>query len=292
MNPAALRGALTDERRVAIGALVVGLLAMYVPVIWDASFGLWNSEDQAHGPIVVAVSLWWAWTRRAVFRAVPDQPVDAPAWALLLFGTATYVIGRSQQVWMLQIGSAIPVLAGSIAILFGRGALRDMRFAILFLVFAIPLPGSIVDELTAPLKRGVSVAAEDLLYLWGYPVARDGVVITLGQYKLLVADACSGLYSMTSLLALTVLYVNGSRRAGALRNAFLILASVPFAFAANVMRVLLLALITYHLGDAAGQGFLHGSAGVTMFLTAVACLVVTDLALGGLGRRLDAVFVH
>jgi exosortase B len=264
------------DPRIAAGAFVLGLAVMYLPTIWGAAHTLWNSEDYAHGPLIVAVSAWWFWHRRHPLREAMGAGAGVGAWMLLLIGAAMYAVGRAQDVWMLQIGSSIPVLSGGIAALFGWHAVRTVRFAILFLFFAIPLPGSIVDELTAPLKRGVSLTAEELLYLTGYPVARDGVVLSLGQYKLLIADACSGLYSMTSLLALAVVYVNAVRHAGRLRNALILLVSLPIAFAANVMRVILLGLITYYWGDAAGHGFLHGAAGVLMFSFALVLILVCD----------------
>jgi exosortase B len=230
--------------------------------------------------LIIAVSAWWFWHRRRALKEVLGVGAGVRAWALLILGVLMYAVGRAQQVWMLEIGSSIPVLSGGIAALFGWRTVRTVRFAILFLFFSIPLPGSIVDELTAPLKRGVSLTAEELLYLADYPVARDGVVLSLGQYKLLIADACSGLYSMTSLLALAVVYVNVVRRAGRLRNVLILLASLPVAFAANVMRVILLGLITYYWGDAAGQGFLHSGAGLVMFSFALALILAADALLG------------
>jgi exosortase B len=277
-----------SDRRIAAAAFVLGLAVMYGPTIWRAAHSLWNAEEQAHGPLVVAVSVWWFWHRRTALRSALGAGAGAGAWMLLVFGAAMYAVGRAQQVWMLEIGSSVPVLSGGIAALFGWRAVGTVRFAILFLLFAIPLPQSIVDELTAPLKRGVSMAAEELLYFAGYPVARDGVVLSLGQYKLLIADACSGLYSMTSLLALAVVYVNVVRHAGRLRNALILASSLPIAFAANVMRVIMLGLITYYWGDAAGQGFLHGAAGLAMFMTSFALLVACDSALAKLPLRPEA----
>jgi exosortase B len=279
MNLAPTIGHSHGDRRIAVTAFALGLTVMYVPTIWGAVHTLWNSEDYAHGPLIIAVSAWWFWHTRREFGEAMRAGAGAAAWILLLLGVAMYAVGRAQQVWMLEIGSSVPVLCGGIAALFGWRAVRTVRFAIFFLLFAIPLPGPVIDELTAPLKRGVSLAAEELLYLAGYPVARDGVVLSLGQYKLLIADACSGLYSMTSLLALAVVYVNAVRHAGRLRNALILLASLPIAFAANVMRVILLGLITYYWGDAAGQGFLHGAAGLVMFTTAFLLLIASDVAL-------------
>lgn len=285
MDLAAADRVAKSDQRISIAVFALGLALMYGPTIWNAANSLWNAEEYAHGPLIIAVSAWWFWHRRHELGAALGAGAGAGAWMLLMLGAALYALGRAQDVWMLQFGSAIAVLSGGIAALFGWRAVRTVRFAILFLVFAMPLPGSVVDELTAPLKRAVSLTAEELLYRTGYPVARDGVVLSLGQYKLLIADACSGLYSMTSLLALAVVYVNAVRHAGWLRNTLILLGSLPIAFAANVMRVILLGLITYYWGDAAGQGFLHGAAALAMFATALVLLMAFDATLAKLALR-------
>ena len=288
MSVALPAGDATGSRRLSATALALGLALMYGPTVWNAAHSLWTAEEYAHGPLVIAVSLWWFWHRRRSFAESCGPGAGTGAWALLAGGGVVYAIGRAQQIWMLEIGSSIPVLAGGLAALYGWRAVRAVRFAVLFLFFAIPLPGAIVDELTAPLKRGVSIAAEELLYHAGYPVARDGVVLSLGQYKLLIADACSGLYSMTSLLALAVIYVNAVRTAGRAHNAILLAASLPIAFAANVIRVVVLGLITYYFGNDAGMGFLHGAAGILTFVTALLLLLTADAVLGGVVKRTNA----
>jgi exosortase len=162
--------------------------------------------------------------------------------------------------------------------------LRATAVPILFLAFMVPLPGVIVDALTAPLKQFASAIAEQLLYSLGYPIARTGVVLSIGRYQLLVADACSGLHSMYSLLALSLLYVYLMRHPSRWRNAILLAAALPIALAANVVRVIILVLVTYHFGDEAGQGFVHGFAGMALFLIALALLMFVDTLLGLVGR--------
>lgn len=265
-----------------------GMCAMYAPTLWDAAHTLWNSDEQAHGPLVILVSLWWFWNRRHQLVAQAEPARGPWAWLLLAGGTVMYAAGRTQHVWLLEIGSAIAVLHGGLAILYGWRAVRTVRFGIWFLLFAVPLPAFVVDELTWPLKQWVSVVADEVLYRIGLPSARDGVVLSLGQYKLLIADACSGLYSMTSLLALAVVYVSVVRKASLGRNVTILLASLPFAFVANVLRVVLLALITYTWGDAAGQGFLHGTAAAVMFATSLSLLMAADALLSSLARRTGA----
>ena len=110
----------------------------------------------------------------------------------------------------------------------------------------------------------------------GVFIRGSGVVLTIGHYQLLVADACSGLNSMVSLTALGLFYLYLGARRRVLHTVTLLVSILPVAFGANIVRVLLLALVTYHFGDEAGQGFLHGFAGVVLFLAALLGLVLLD----------------
>jgi exosortase len=147
-------------------------------------------------------------------------------------------------------------------------------------VFTIPLPGSFVDAATGPLKQWVSVCAEHSLAWMGYPVGRSGVMLTVGNYQLLVADACSGLHSMFTLAAMGSLVLYLKARNSKLHNLVMLGLIWPIAFAANVIRVLILVLVTYHLGDEAGQGFLHGAAGVVLIVVALLSFIAVDALLG------------
>jgi exosortase len=149
----------------------------------------------------------------------------------------------------------------------------------------VPLPGILVDAATGPLKSAISELAVQILYPVGFPIAREGVIITIGRYQLLVADACSGLNSMFSLSALGLLFMHLTARPRLLHNVVVVAAILPIAFAANIIRVLVLILITYYFGDAAGQGFLHGSAGMLLILAALGLLLSLD---AGLARLLKS----
>jgi exosortase B len=144
------------------------------------------------------------------------------------------------------------------------------------MLFMIPLPGPLVDAVTMPMKMAVSYVAEQVLYGIGYPIARQGVILQIGQYKLLVADACAGLHTLFTLEALGLLYLNIVRHNSAIRNIALAIFIVPISFTANVIRVMTLTLVTYHFGDAAGQGFLHGFAGMVLFLSALLLIIGVD----------------
>lgn len=263
--------------------IVLGLLALYVPTYWMMAHGIWNSEEQAHGPIVLVVTLFLIWQNRAVFMADASTPtrVEAAAgWTLLIVGLLAYMLGRSQDILLMEVGSQIPVILGALLVTLGMRAARALWFALFFLLFMIPLPGFVVDAATGPLKQYISVIAEQVLYMAGYPIARSGVTLTVGQYQLLVADACSGLHSMFSLSAMGLLYLYLMQRTSSARNLILMAAILPIAFAANVVRVIVLILVTYHLGDEAGQGFLHDFAGIMLFVIGLLFLFALDGVLG------------
>lgn len=264
--------------------IVLGLLVLYVPTYWVLAHGLWNSDDHAHGPIVLAVALYLVWQQRAVFMrdasAAPTRGEAATGWTLLTVGLLAYALGRSQDILLFEIGSQIPVILGALLVTLGMRAARALWFALFFLLFMIPLPGFVVDAATGPLKQYISVIAEQVLYAAGYPIARSGVMLTVGQYQLLVADACSGLHSMFSLSAMGLLYLYLMQRTSVARNLVIMAAILPIAFAANIVRVMVLVLVTYHLGDEAGQGFLHGFAGIMLFVIGLLFLFVLDWILG------------
>ena len=264
--------------------LVVGLLLLAGPTLWSLGSLLWGKSDQEHGPILLLMFAWVLHREWPRLEAMPDNG-NRWGWLLVVPALLAYVLGRSQQIWLLEIGAFIPLLAGCGVLAKGRAALRPLAFPLLILLFAIPLPGALVDLLTTGLKQHVSVLAENLLYSAGYPIARSGVTLTIGSYQLLVADACSGLNSLFSLFAVGLLYLYMQGYASRWRNLVLLLAIAPIAIFANVVRVMMLVLLTYYGGDELGQGFMHGVAGMLLFAIALLMLFLLDAALGLLFQR-------
>jgi exosortase B len=256
-------------------AVAAGLLLVYVPTYVDLSRGLWRDDAYAHGPIILGVFAWLVW--RGCEALLEDSSPRAPAWGATRFVAGLlYVIGRSQALTLFEVASHLPVIAGIVLMLRGPRALRRLAFPILFLFFLIPLPGFILDAFTAPLKEVVSATVEVVLQAAGYPIERSGVVLEMGQHQMLVADACSGLNSLYSLFALGLLYAHLTGPSSRARIAILVASIVPIAIAANVLRVTALVLITYHFGEEAAQGFLHGFAGMLVFVVALLMLLGVD----------------
>lgn len=268
--------------------VIAGLLVLYVPTFYDLATTLWQQDDYAHGPIILAIIVWLIWRKREALLVVPVNTAPVPGFGLLVVGLLLYAVGRSQDIIMFEVGALAPILAGVLLVARGWAGVRALWFPLLFIVFLVPLPGFFVDALTVPLKQNVSVIAEELLYTAGYPIARNGVVLTIGQYQLLVADACSGLNSMFSLSALGLLYLHLMRYRSWLHNGLILASILPIAFCANIVRVIILILVTYHFGDAAGQSFLHGFAGMLLFVIALTILFGFDALLrlaGGFFRK-------
>jgi exosortase B len=265
--------------------LSVGLLLLLVPLLVDWSRGTWELETQGHEPIIFAVSAWLVWRRRAELAILQGTAAPRAGAAWLVFALLLYLAGRIQGSFRLELVSMMLLPAALLLYFKGWPALRRVWFAFFFLIFAIPLPFTLVLAITGPMKTAVSVMATELLELFGYPMGRSGVVITIGQYQLLVNEACAGLQTMFTLEAMGLLYTNLMNHALPLRNTLLVVLVVPIALAANVIRVVTLTLVTYYLGNDAGQGFLHGFAGMLLFVTALALVVAAD---GLLGRLLPA----
>lgn len=253
-----------------------GVLSLYVAPLYGIATTLWREEDYAHGPVILAVLIWLIWDKREVLLEPVHQ--RQPAWglSLLAFGLLLFVFGRSQGVSFLSIVSLIPVLAGTLLALRGKSGLASFWFPLVFIVYLIPLPGAFVGGITSPLKQYISQIAEQILYFSGYPIARSGVMLTIGPYQLLVADACSGINSMFSLSAVGLLYLYIMQRKNWLHVGLILVSLLPIAFCANVIRVVFLVLLTYHFGDAAGQGFLHGFSGMVLFVVALLLILGFD----------------
>ena len=175
-----------------------------------------------------------------------------------------------------EVGSFLLMIAGTVLVLRGGAQLKSIWFALFFMLFMVPLPSPVVDALTQPMKLAVSYIATEVLHFFDLPIARAGVVLHIGPYQLLVADACAGLHTLFTLEALGLLYLNLVRYQSAARNIALAVLIVPISFTANVIRVMVLTLVTYYLGDEAGQGFLHGFAGMVLFMSALLLIIAFD----------------
>lgn len=256
--------------------VLLGIVMLFIPTIVDLARTLWQNDDQVHGPIVLTVALYLFWSLRNDVLDAPIAQKPGIGWPLLIIGLIAYTLGRSQGLAIFEIGSLLILLPAVLLLMRGSKGLKAVWFPIFFLFFMIPLPGPIVDTLTIPMKIAVSYVTENVLYNVGYPISRNGVILYMGQYQLLVADACAGLHTLFSLEALGLLYLHIVKHESWTRNTALAVLIIPISFTANVIRVITLTLITYYFGDEAGQGFVHSFAGMVLFVTALMLIIATD----------------
>jgi exosortase B len=255
---------------------IAGFMIMYIPVYIWASNTIWQTEDQGHGAIILAVLIWLFWETRKKISETGGDSAKKSGWTVFFIGIFIYSIGRLFAISIFEMGSQIFIVSAILLLLKGTKAWKLAWFPVFYILFMIPLPSVLVDAITGSLKQVISDLVTSLLYAAGYPIARSGVMLTIGQYQLLVADACSGLHSMFSLSALGTLFMYIMARKSLLHNGIMLVSILPIAFVANICRVIVLVLVTYYLGDEAGQGFLHGAAGMVLMLSALIIFFALD----------------
>ncbi len=271
--------------------ILAPFLAAFLLLYWDVYTQLfnevWITDEQAHGPIVLAIIIFLFisnWSSLSLKES--SRLSQIVGFFSVLIGLFFYIVGVSQSLLELAVLSQFFLLYGFFTVFFGFPSVKRLWFPILFLLFLVPIPGAILAAITLPLKIAVSFVAENILHYFDYPIARTGVILQIGYYKLLVADACAGVHTIISLEAMGLLYLYLIKSTSALRNILLAILIVPIAFVANVIRVIILVLITYHYGDEAGQGFLHDFAGLVLFAAALMFIILTDTFLRWVSKKM------
>lgn len=267
--------------------LLVGLAALIIPTLIRLAQEVWTTDEGMHGIIVLATGIWLVGREAPALLQLRKQSRPAAFWAAAIPAACIYAFGRAYGFLALEVGALLTLLVAIAYLYLGAKAVRHLWFPILYLCFIVPPPGWVLDWITAPLKTYISVSATSLLQGIGYPIVREGVMLYIDQYQLLVEDACAGLNSIVSLTAIGLFYVYLLHRASWRYSLFLLCWIVPMAVLANFLRVIALVLVTYHFGDQMAQGFLHSTAGILMFITALAGIFVVDGLAGPLRRRLE-----
>lgn len=265
--------------------MLAGFLVLAVATFISLGEQSWSTELGAHGPIVLATGLWllhYEGLRLAnAGTAMPWRPL-LPLLAVALIG---YVFGRAYDFISLETLALYLVFIACLLRLYGFAQVKRWGFPLLYLGFLIPIPGWILDRVTAPLQILVSTEAAHVTAMLGYPVARQGVVLAVAQYQLFVEQACAGMNSLVGLTAISLFYIYMVRRASWRYALILVALILPIAILVNIMRVVALILITYHFGDEAGQGFLHGTTGMALFGVALILVLCIDMLLSRLLSR-------
>ncbi len=272
------------------GVLAAVLLWIYGGIVSSLAKQWAGDDNYSHGFFVVPLALYFAWERRHALRSAPLRPSIA-GLVLVAFSLAILLAGRLGAELFLTRISLIGVLAGITLFVWGRDHFRILAFPLAFLILMIPLPAIIFNQIAFPLQLLASRAGETVLSLAGIPVLREGNVLQLPTRTLEVAEACSGIRSLVSLLTLAiVLGYFTERRAG--RRVLIALAAVPIAILANAARVAGTGLASELVSPAAAEGFFHTFSGWLMFVVAFAGLLGVQRAIAGNDRPSPAVAVQ
>jgi exosortase len=256
--------------------LAAPLALLAIPTAISLDREDWTQEFGAYGPIVLATGAWLLWRQIPDLRAKASPGAGIITWPILTLSLALYVFGRAYDFITLETAGVYGVGLAMLHDKVGLRALRASWFPLLYLAFVIPVPGTLLSDVTSPLKEFVSWLATGVLAQVGIPVVREGVTIYVAQYQLLVEDACSGMNSIVGLVAVGLLYIYLMRGASWAYALVLVALVIPIAVLTNVLRIMTLILLTYFAGNDVAQGFLHFTAGMALFAVALVIVFALD----------------
>jgi len=269
----------SSHAQFTVGSVVICLLiaAVYSRVLVKLVTDWWQIPDFSHGFLVPLFAAYLVWEKRETLRGIKA----APSWsgiAVMLLGLVILILGVYGSNLFLSRVSLVILLSGVVLCFGGPQFLKELRFALLVLLLAIPLPSIIFNQITFPLQILASKLASSLLPLFGVPVLREGNVIELPLMKLEVAEACSGIRSLMSLFTMAVFYGYFMEKSN-LRRVALAVASIPIAIAANAVRILGTGLCVQYWDPDKAMGFFHEFSGWVIFMVSLALLYLVHRAM-------------
>jgi exosortase len=268
-HPRSLQNAPFAWSSVLIGVL---LAAIYYRVLGKLVYDWWDIPDFSHGFLVPLFAAYLVWAKWKTLR----QTKIVPTWsgiAVVALALGVLLLGVYGAELFLSRVSLIILLVGLVLGFGGWQLLRELRFVLLVLLLAIPIPSIIFTEITLPLQTMAAKMASNLLPLFDVPVLREGNIIELPAMKLEVAEACSGIRSLMSLFTLAIFYGYFLEKS-LLRRAILALASIPIAIAANAVRILGTGLCVQYWDPDKALGFFHEFSGWVIFTVSLGCLYI------------------
>jgi len=265
-----------------LGLLVAAVAFLYYPVLTRLAFDWWNDPEASHGPLVPAFSLFVVWHRQKQWVGLPAKPSGFGLVVLLgsLAMLATGVLGVE---FFVARSSFVFLLAGLILWFLGWKYLQAFIFPWGFLFLMIPIPSIIFNQITFPLQLLASNFSAWALELCGIPVLREGNVIHLARTTLEVAEACSGIRSLLTLVTLAIIYGYFLETRISRRIIFAVVA-VPIAVIANGLRVFGTGVLAHSWSQEAAEGFFHTFSGWLIFVIAMLLLFSVDNLLRWIDR--------
>ena len=231
----------------------------------------YTDSDYSHGFLIPFISAYIIWTNREKIFTIRIKP-DNLGLLVLFIGLSVYILGIIGAEFFTMRFSMIPVILGIVYYLCGREMVKNVLLPVGFLVCMIPIPAIVFNLVAFPLKLFAANIATFVIQFINIPVIRDGNIIHLTDLSLEVADACSGIRSLMSMIALGVAYAYIFQKS-MLKRTILVLCIVPITIITNVARVTGTGILAHYVGPAAAQGFFHEFAGIVVFLVAFAMFI-------------------
>ena len=255
-----------------VAALTVCFVVLYYQVIASLVNDWWSDDNYSHGFLIIPIAFYFVWERRALLKEAEKKP---SAWGLVIVvgSLAMLVAGILGSEFFLPRVSMLGVLAGAILFLLGWNHLRILILPIAFLLLMIPVPAIIFNQIVFPLQLLASQFGENTIMLCQIPVLREGNVIHLANTSLEVAEACSGIRSMITLLTMGIIvgYLFDSRLWVRIAMA---VGTVPIAIVANGIRVAGTGVAAHYYGAEAAEGFSHTFSGWIIYIAALIMLFI------------------
>ena len=236
-----------------------------------------NDDNYSHGFLIPPISAFLIWQYK---DKLSNTPVYASNIGLLLLGLGLsfFVISNiAAELFCMRL-SILIVLFGLVIYIGGKKSLKDLALPIGYLVFMIPLPAIVWNKIAFPLKMFATNLSTSAIQLLGIPVHREGNILHLDNMSLEVVDACSGLRSLTSLLALSAAFALMSQLKKT-KKCTLFLSAIPIAILVNIIRLTGTAALAQYYGQHVAQGFLHEASGILVFILGLTFLFVVYLLL-------------
>jgi exosortase len=270
-----------------VGLLAGLILVLYAPVLKRLVRQWWDDPDFGHGFLVVPFVAYIVWTTRQRWLRLRLEPRNS-GLAIILLAVALLVLGSVGAELFTSRVSLLVLLAGTIVFLTGWTVLRAFAFPLGYLLVMIPVPAIIYNQITFPLQLFASRLAATILDFIRVPVLREGNLLILPNYTLEVVEACSGIRSLMSMIALAVAYGYLAERRLWMR-VVLVLLMLPIVVLSNGLRIVGTGLLTYKFGPETAEGFFHTFSGWLIFLTATTLMLACHWTLNRLfpARPLD-----
>jgi exosortase len=264
----------TGNQMIKLSIIIVSWLLAFgqlFPGFFDAWFKASNT-DNSYGILVPFISGYFIWLKRGQLMKLKIES-ESLGLAILIISLAVYIVSYAGGVLFFQRTMMVLSLIGVVIYLFGKEVFKAISFPLLFLFFMVPLPVSVVGLVSFPMQTYATIISGKIIQFCGIPVYREGHMLYFTQTQLEVAEACSGIHSITALLMLSMIFMYLCKNGKAIKT-IIVLSSVVIAFIANILRVSGTGILAHFFGAGVARGFLHEFSGMAVFAFGLVLLFI------------------